>query len=203
MSEIMPAEDSADRGQSRDGHGRFTRDLDTATKDTLAARLRALGTPLKVIAAKLGYANESGASKAIARALAAVPVADVNELRALEAERLDLLTERLWELFHTKVPLEVGGRLIVDQNDKTIGDPGPALAVADRLLRVSEQRRRLLGLDVPPPRPAPEPKPAALELTNRQAELLQWLLEALQLAPADLPAPLALPTAAEKAGEAL
>ena len=184
MTEIEATGDNPDRGQSRDGRGRFYRDLDTATKDTLAARMRTMGAPYKVIAAKLGYADESGAHKAVQRALAAVPVDDVRELRALESERLDMLTEKLWDVL-----------------GKLADDPAGFLAAVDRLTRISEQRARLLGLNAPAPRPTPEPAP--LELTAQQVALLQRLLQALPIETAEASGPFALPMTAEKPEEAL
>lgn len=172
----QPTEDNPGRGKD----GKFLRTLDAATKDTLAARLRATGASYKVIAVKLGYTNESGAHKAVQRALAAVPVEDVAELRAIECERLDVLTEKLWTVLSTRYPHEVGGRIIVDSEDKPVGDPAVILAAVNRLARISEQRARLLGLNAPTPRPPAEPKPAALELTERHAVILRRLLQALE-----------------------
>lgn len=183
----QPTGESPGRGKN----GQFIRSLDTATKDTLAARLRATGTSYKVIAARLGYTNESGAYKAVQRALAAVPVEDVTELRALECERLDVLTEKLWTVLNTRYPLLAPGVELVGSDGKPVADPAPILAAIDRLARISEQRARLLGLNVAPPRPPAEPKPAALALTDRQAVILRRLLQALEV---EIEAsPLALP----------
>jgi hypothetical protein len=201
MSEITPAEDSPGRGKN----GRFVRSLDTARKDALAAELRARGMPLWEIAGKLGYSNESGASKAIARALAAVPAEGVAELRALECERLDQLTRQLFTLLDTKYPLLIPGRELVDQNGAPVADPGPILAVVDRLMRISQRRARLLGLDAPVKRETEEltqPARGALELTAGHLELLRALLTGLALESAEPLALLALPVAAETPGEA-
>lgn len=200
MSEIEAAGDSSDRGQ-RDGHGRFLRGLDVVKKDALAAELRAHGYPLREIATKLGYANESGASKAIARGLAAVPVEAVEELRALESARLDVLEERTWKVLNTRWPYEVAGRMLYDQEDKPVGNPVVALGAIDRLLRISAQRAKLLGLNASKPQEPEPPKPADLELTGPQIELLRRLVA--ELAPADsTPAWRELPMAAEKPREA-
>lgn len=174
--EQQPAEDNPGRGRN----GQFLRTLDGATRDTLAARLRATGTSYKVIASQLGYEGASGAYKAVQRALAAVPVEDVNELRAIECERLDVLTEKLWTVLNTRYPLLTPGVELVGSDGKPVADPAPILAAVDRLARISEQRARLLGLNAPPPRQPAEPKPAALELTERHAVILRRLLQALE-----------------------
>lgn len=134
---------------SRGKNGQFIRSLDTATKDTLAARLRATGMSYREIAAKLEYADESGAHRAVSRALAAVPVEAVNELRAIECERLDELTRRLWDVLNTRYPLLNPDVELVGPDGKPVADPAPILAVVDRLLRISERRAKLLGLDAP------------------------------------------------------
>jgi len=138
------------QGKPRGGNGRFTRSVDTAERDALAARLRARDMSFREIAQKLGYANESGACKAVARALAAVPVQDVAQLRALELERLDELSRRLWKVFDTKYPLVTDGPQLVDKTGAYVEDPKPLLTVVDRLLRISERRAKLLGLDAAP-----------------------------------------------------
>lgn len=134
---------------SRGKNGQFIRSLDTATKDTLAARLRATGMSYREIAAKLEYADESGAHRAVSRALAAVPVEAVNELRALECARMDEITARLWDMLNTRYPLLAPGVELVGSDGKPVADPAPILAVVDRLLRISERRAKLLGLDAP------------------------------------------------------
>lgn len=193
--------DTAADNPGRGKNGQYLRTLEGATKDAVAAGLRASGTSYKVIAAKLGYANESGAHKAVQRALASVPVEDVTELRALEAARLDALTEKVWGVLNTKYPHEVAGRMIVDQNDKPVGDPAVILAAVDRLARISDQRARLLGLNAPAPRAPAEPKPSGLELTAQQVAVLQRLLAALPIEAADT-LPLALTMGDEQPQEA-
>lgn len=141
----MASEASPSRGKN----GQFIRSLDTATKDTLAARLRTSGMSYREIAAKLDYADESGAHRAVARALAAVPVEAVNELRAIECARLDELTARLWDVLNTRYPLLTAGVELVGSDGRPVADPAPILAVVDRLLRISERRAKLLGLDAP------------------------------------------------------
>ena len=176
----MSTGETPGRGKPRGGNGQFTRSVDTAERDALAARLRATGASYRQIAERLNFANEGGAHRAVSRALAAVPVEDVAELRAIECARLDEITARLWSVMNTKYPVGMtAGRRIVDQHDRPIEDPAPLLAVVDRLLRITAQRARLLGLDAAPPkREAEEPSPAVLEL-------LRGLVALLAIEPAD------------------
>ncbi|HEY3867609.1 MAG TPA: hypothetical protein VGM10_04645 [Actinocrinis sp.] len=120
--EDVPAADSRGRGQT----GRFAKTLEGAERDAHAARLRAQGYSFARIARELGYADESGAYKSVSRALAAVPVEAVGELRALESARLDALLAAL------QSALEEG-----------------SVQAVDAARKLSESRRRLFGLDGP------------------------------------------------------
>lgn len=121
-----PRKPTATAGPGHSRTGSFVRTIENAEQDTQAARLRATGMSHAQIARVLGYADESGARRAVQRALAAVPVEAVEELRTLEAARLDHLLERL-----------AGG---IDAGDV------PAIESARK---ISESRRRLFGLDGP------------------------------------------------------
>lgn len=196
-----PAEESPSRGKN----GRFVRSLETAQRDSLAAELRARSLSYKDIAVKLGYENESGAFKAVQRALAAVPVEAVAELRAIEAQRLDALSRRLWAVLDTRYPLTAPDRVFVNKDGESVPDPRPVIAAVDRLLRISEQRRRLLGLDAPAPKPAEDEPEAAsgLELLVRQLAALARHAQFDAVETVDLRGLLELPAPVEKPREAL
>ena len=88
-----------------------------------AAELVQAGQSYDDIAAELGYANRSGAWKAVQRALSSHLAESVDEPRMLEVLRLDAMQEALWD-------------------KATAGDVRAGLAV----LRIIVQRVRLLGL---------------------------------------------------------
>lgn len=98
----------------------------TAENDNRAARLRQSGLTYAKIAKHMGYANASGAQKAVERAKkrATTDAETVEQLRADEIERLDLLQAGLWSQ-------------AVKGDTKAI----------DRVARISEQRSKLLGLN--------------------------------------------------------
>lgn len=108
--------------------GRTIQDM---RKDTEAAELRALGLTYPQIAERQKCAI-STAYAAVQRALAAVPVEAVHELRQIECDRLDMVIAKLWDIAN---------------NDDT--------ATTERInsltgiMRASESKRRLLGLDAP------------------------------------------------------
>ena len=106
----------------------------TMQRDAEALRLHVSGLTYQQIADQLGWADKSGAHSAVRRALADITRLPRADAVKAEEERLDHLTRVL-----NRVVAE-GGRRADTVN--------AALA----LLKVSESRRRLLGLDVPPVR---------------------------------------------------
>jgi hypothetical protein len=89
-----------------------------------ALELRKKGLTFEAIAEELGYAGRQQAYTAVMKALKETLREPTEELRSLEAERLDAITDALWE-------------------DTKRGDT----AVIDRILKIMERRAKLLGLD--------------------------------------------------------
>jgi hypothetical protein len=90
-----------------------------------ALELKRAGVTYDVIAERLDFANRGGAYKAVQRALVRTMQAPADELRTLEVDRLERLWFAVWQ--------------------KAIGGD---LGCIDRLLRISERKSKLLGLDV-------------------------------------------------------
>jgi DNA-binding CsgD family transcriptional regulator len=111
--------------------------------------LRSAGLSFREIARELKVAPAT-AYKAVARGLAAVNAGcreQAQELRALEALRLDQMQAALWQ-------------------QATDGD----VKAIDRILRIMERRARLLGLD------EPERRETKLEIDPQQARFRRELL---------------------------
>jgi len=104
------------------------RDVNEAARLSLAMQLRAQRLTYEEIALRCGYADRTGAYHAIHRELERRTVADVEHLRQEEVEMLNALHASVWDL-------------AMDEENK-----GRLFAV-DRLLTISEARRKLLGLD--------------------------------------------------------
>ena len=101
-----------------------------AEKSRQALRLRREGYTLEEIAEQCGYSDKSGAYRAIKRELARIPVEDAEELQKLELLRLNYLETICYKRMLAK------------------GKNDPLWAV-DRLIAISESRRKLMGLDTP------------------------------------------------------
>ena len=102
----------------------LTRQVRAHERHLQALELRKAGVTYEVIAGQLGYANASGARKAVLSALKATLREPAAELRELELARLDAMLLPLW-------------RRVQAGDEKAI----------DRALRIMERRARLLGLD--------------------------------------------------------
>jgi hypothetical protein len=126
-----------------------------ADRRVQALRLRIAGASYRVIGEQLGVSGKTAwedVHQALAE-LAALEQASAEELRALELARLDDLTLAATQILRISHPLVSGGKVLsgFTESGKVIGltDDGPKLAAIDRLLRISESRRKLLGLDAP------------------------------------------------------
>jgi len=102
----------------------LTRQVRAHERHLQALELRKAGVTYEVIAGQLGYANASGARKAVLSALKATLREPAAELRELELARLDAMLLPLW-------------RRVQAGDEKAV----------DRALRIMERRARLLGLD--------------------------------------------------------
>jgi hypothetical protein len=151
MESEPTATPGADNHRPRTTNGKFVRSIDTAERDAQAAHLRSEGKSLDQIASILGYADRSGAKRAVDRAFAAVPVAAVEELRTTESAKLDRLTVEAWNVLHAD-HFRVGnsGKIVIDPaTGKPLDDPAPRLSAIGALLKIADRRAKLLGLDAP------------------------------------------------------
>lgn len=119
------------------------RTITTAEQDSTAAHMRAEGRTYRAIAEALGC-SVGTAYAGVARAIAAVPVEAVTELRQIESARLDAVIARLWDVVHADHPYFSQGRRFED-----VQDAGPVISALLGIVRASESKRKLLGLDAP------------------------------------------------------
>jgi hypothetical protein len=112
------------QGQGSGPHQTSAKAISTTAKKIRALELRKAGKSLQEIADIMGYATRDGPSKLILRALEESVREPREELRELELQRLDAMWSTLWTRFRRGM-----------------------VAVAPELLRVSQRRAKLLGLD--------------------------------------------------------
>lgn len=167
-----PSEDMTDQpnnmtGRTRDGKGRFDRDLSTAERDAEAARLRARSLSYAQIAERLGISKTS-AYEGVQRVLAETIQEAAAEVRQFELEKLDAaerivldvmerqhLTVSNGRIIQKRVDWErdSAGEIVFDGDGKPVGiyedvlDDGPKLAAVAQYIRIQQRRAALLGLD--------------------------------------------------------
>ncbi len=135
---------------ARDGGGKFARTLEGAERDAEAARLKSQRWTFQQIADELGYASRSSAYAAVARALAAVPAADVAELRRVSVGEIDFLSATVLEILDHEHPhISQSGKLVYDEDGNRLLDDGPKIAAARELRMLNERRARIMGSDAP------------------------------------------------------
>lgn len=127
--------------------GKFIRTTDQAELDAEAARLRSRSMGYREIGEQLGVTT-SAAHRMVERALAAIPTEHAEAVRANELRKLDALERAALTVLEARHVTVSNGKLIYD-GDEPLLDDAPVLNAIDRLLRVSESRRKLLGLDAP------------------------------------------------------
>jgi hypothetical protein len=127
------------------------RSVATREKDARALDLRRRGMTYPQIATELGHKSVSTSYEAVQRAMADVARDAAEEVRALEADRLDELTRVLHRVLLTKhYSVSASGKVARHPVTGTpIEDDGPVIQAVNGLIRVSERRARLLGLDAP------------------------------------------------------
>lgn len=109
--------------------------LDAAAKALEAVRLRRNGMTYQEVADEIGYSSKSSAFEAVKRGLAEVrdlTAEEAEELRTLEAMRLDGALQVAWAIMEDE-----------DAGNET------RLKAVDRVVKTSESRRKLFGLDGP------------------------------------------------------
>jgi hypothetical protein len=127
------------------------RSVATRERDIEALKLRREGKSYEQIAAAMSWRSSSSAYEAVQRALADSAREAVEELRQLEDARLDDLMQRLQEVLGRKHYCVSSSGIVVlhPETEEPLLDDGPVIQAVLALLRVSERRAKLHGLDAP------------------------------------------------------
>jgi DNA-binding CsgD family transcriptional regulator len=133
--------------QVRDGNGRYLATLSTAERRATAAALRSRGKTYRQIAADMGI-DVKEAFGYVKAAMADVVRESAEAAIEFELDRLDMAHRKAVEVLARKHITVSNGR-VVELDGQPLQDDGPVLAAIDRIVKVSESRRKLLGLDQP------------------------------------------------------
>ncbi len=132
----------------RDRKGQFVQALGHAERDRDAVQLRSRGRTYQQISDELGYGHSSNARRAVKKALEGIVIEGRDEVIKLQLDELDMMQRAVFEVLEAKHYVVSEGR-IVYRGDKELLDDSPVLAAVDRLLKISDRRAKLLGLDAP------------------------------------------------------
>jgi hypothetical protein len=130
-----------------------TRSIEAIERDARAVELRRRGLNYRQIAGEMGWASQKSAYQAVQRGLAD-SVSEANEeVRRLELDKLDEWQRHALRVL-AKPHYAVSQGVVVtlkdgDGKETPVDDDMPILHAIDRLLKISERRSRLLGLDAP------------------------------------------------------
>ena len=134
---------------ARRADGRYIPTQAAADRAAEAARLKAANPRMtyQQIADAVGYSHKKVAWAAIQRCRESVVRKAGADLIAAEADHLDDLFVAALEVLERDHITVSHGKVIKDDDDNVILDDGPKLAAIDRLVKVRESYRKLLGLD--------------------------------------------------------
>lgn len=132
--------------------------VEVRRKQAEAARLFALGVPLREIAAQVGYESKAGASRAVKSVLNRSDSVEAETIRAAHEERLGAGYRATFEILHRVFPpIVVPNGMDAAEGRKWVGRVAAVLEeraelrlkAVDRLLRLMEREARLHGIDAP------------------------------------------------------
>ncbi len=139
---------------SRPSGGSSATALKAREREELAVKLRLEGWTLGAIAEKIGYKASECARVAILRAMAKMPpIEDLVALRQHELDKLDEIEREAWEQWYrstqdaeSRTEAETkDGTFVTERKEGQSGNP----ALLDKIIKASERRAKLLGLDAP------------------------------------------------------
>jgi hypothetical protein len=133
--------------QARDGDGKFIRTVETAERDAKAARMRSRGMSYRDIARALEI-DVKTAHTAVKHAMQDVVREAAEDAVQFELDRLDEMHRAALKVLE-RHHIVVSNGQVVRLDGEALQDDGPVLSAIDRIVRISESRRKLLGLDQP------------------------------------------------------
>lgn len=166
--------------------------LNVREKEAAAWQLRLAKVPYGRIAAQVGYADGSGAQRAVARYADRNTTENAPLRRRQMDDELSMVLERLARVVvqppprlhgpgrHEGQPIMVDGRALLDQS--------VMIAAATAFMRTQESQRKLLGLDAASKYEVTGADGGPVTVEQRQVLVLGILDKIVALAPAQAPA---------------
>jgi transcriptional regulator of nitric oxide reductase len=121
---------------------------DQVARDAAAAELRGAGLSYDAIAKRLGV-SKSNAWEAVQRAFRDTLREPADQARAVELARLEAAHDAAMAVLARDHVTVSQGRIVKDNDGTPVIDDGPVVQAINAVMRLSESRRKLLGLDAP------------------------------------------------------
>lgn len=136
---------------SRDGRGKFRRDLAHVERDAQAAALYESGRSYQQVADEMGYPGKGEAWRAIQRVMReAAQGTKTEDLRLRQLAELEALAQEMWRTVLDPPPAyDRLGHVVHDDDGRVVVDEMARQGAVDRIIRVYERIGRLRGLDAP------------------------------------------------------
>lgn len=138
----------ADRQNTR----KTARKIEIALRRQRLVEMRIKGYTWQQIADELGYSSAQNACNDLNATMKRSETelsTTLDAYRQLELERLNDITRRLEKIYSKRHVVVQRGEIVRDENDEALEDDGPLMQAIDRMLKVAESRRKLLGTDAP------------------------------------------------------
>ncbi len=136
---------------SRQGNGRYARDLEHVERDARACLLSSQGWTHSQIARELGYASRGAVANAIKLVLA--ETARSNGTEALREQQLTAMlaaSKAMWDRIENPPPLvDRLGRIVKDDDGNPVPDVQAQATAVAQVVKIAERVSRLRGLDAP------------------------------------------------------
>jgi hypothetical protein len=132
----------------RDGKQRFLRTPEQIELDHEAADLRRQSWTFKAIGENFGI-TESAAYKMVQRAIEDIPREGTQELVQIELAKLDYLERKASDIMERNHAYVGQNGKVVYLEDNFLTDDEPVMKAMALLLKISDRRARLLGLNAP------------------------------------------------------
>ncbi len=117
-------------------------------RDANALRMVAMGYSQREVSEALGYGDRANVSRALRRAQDKILLTSVDTWVAVELAKLDAYALRFIAILHKRHLVVSHGKIIRDDQSGTeLVDDAPEMAALRELVKISESRRKLLGLD--------------------------------------------------------
>ena len=162
----------------RNQHGKFLRTPEQMEKDHHAAMLRSKGWTYKRISEELGMSLPA-VYVMVKRAIADIPKESTEELIQIELAKLDVVEAKAAEIMEKHHAYVSASGKVATLDGEILQDDAPAMQAMMVILKVSDRRAKLLGINAPTRTELTGKDGGAIEIDDRSGEAKAKVLSLL------------------------